>query len=176
MTFLANGARRTYPNGAAPANAPVLLLVGGSYMQGYGIPDEHVVGAVLAERFPELAVRNFGTGGYGTVQSGLRIQRELDRTPGAPPAAIVYGFIDHHLERNVATSTWIRSLVTQDGSVMVPPYLVADGEGGVGVEEARTLGLWPFETWSAAVSTLKEQMVPDWVSGSPMDQARRLTA
>ncbi|MBP5858132.1 hypothetical protein KAJ83_14020 [Marivibrio halodurans] len=175
MSFLENGARRTYTNGSEPENAPVLLLAGGSYMQGYGIKDENVVGAVLAERFPEFAVRNFGTGGYGTVQSGLRILREIDGTHDAPPVAIIYGFIGHHLARNVATSDWISSLVTSDGSVLIPPYLVEDGEGGVAVEEARTLGLWPLETWSAAISALKRRVAPHWVSGTPMGQARRLT-
>jgi hypothetical protein len=129
-TFLADGMRRSSPDQAAARDGrPVLLLIGGSFAQGFALTDREALGWQLQERLPQVEVRNWATGGFGTYQSLLRLDALLQSAP--PPAVVVYGFIDLHEERNVGTNEWIRTL-SRDwiGKELFLPYVSvgADGE------------------------------------------------
>ena len=57
-----------------------VLVVGCSFTQGFGVTDDETFSYLLNARYPRLMFHNFGTGGYGTYQSLLRIRRESHAT------------------------------------------------------------------------------------------------
>lgn len=126
MTFLEDG-RRASP--AARAGAETVLIVGGSYAQGYSVGDADTFFARLGRELPDHAFRSYGTGGFGTLQSLLLTERLLDATPpGQRPALVVYALIEGHAKRNVAAPSHILSLQVSERALLVPPHVrVRDG-------------------------------------------------
>lgn len=125
MTFLPDGRRLTVtPPGATRS----LVLVGDSFTQGWAVSDDETYAWRLQERFPEVAVLNYGVGGFGTYQSLLRLAQVLPAAPS--PAAVVYGFIEEHEARNVAGAQWLETIArfAYRGPAALPyATLAADG-------------------------------------------------
>ncbi len=129
-TFLGNGGRATstvekHPN-VEPNKLGALVITGGSYTQGWAISDHETYAWKLQNRYPHLEVINYGTGAYGTYQSLLLMERELPKLKS--PKLVLYGFIDHHEIRNVATARWLRKLSrwSRRGHVHVPYATVSE--------------------------------------------------
>ena len=140
MRFLADGRRRA---AASPHSGTPLLLVGGSFAQGWAISDEETLAWKLQLRFPELDVQNYGAGGYGTLQSLLLLEREL---PSRPPGTLVlYAFTGHHTTRNTAPWSWLRMLsrMSVRGHVDVP-YATLDGDGRLLRHPPERWVAWPL--------------------------------
>ena len=116
--FDARGRRRTRA-GEAPLGSE-MVVVGGSYTQGWAIRDEETFPWKLQERFPSLNVMNYGTAAYGSYQSLLVLENELPRMKS--PAIVLYGFIEHHVIRNSAGILWLKGLsrYSRRGIVSVP--------------------------------------------------------
>ena len=116
--FDARGRRRTRASEAASGSE--LVVVGGSYTQGWAISDEETFPWKLQERFPSLNVMNYGTAAYGSYQSLLVLENELPRLKS--PAIVLYGFIEHHVIRNSAGFLWLKGLsrYSRPGIVSVP--------------------------------------------------------
>lgn len=75
MSTDALGHRVVYPPGQSPApHAPVVLLVGDSFVQGIGVEDEQTLGFQLAEAMPGRQVIDLGVAGYGTDQELLSVE------------------------------------------------------------------------------------------------------
>ncbi len=129
LTFLPDGGRATRdaPAEDAPDGRPALVLLGGSFTQGWAVSDRETFAWKLQERHPELSVENLGTGGYGTFQSLLALERRLAR--GAAPAWVLYGFMNHHEYRNVANAYWLDLLArnASRGHVAVPYATLEEG-------------------------------------------------
>jgi len=73
-----------------------LITVGGSYSRGHGMRNEESFTEKLKSLL-DVRVANFALGSYGTTQSLQMLERNLD----LDPKVIVYGFIEHHLVRNL---------------------------------------------------------------------------
>lgn len=118
VTIWPDGSRAT---GISPLEAgQTLLLVGGSFTEGWAISDEETLAWKLQARMPQFRVRNYGTGGYGTYQSLLLLRRLLGQ--GIQPRIVLYGFCDIHDKRNIAETGWLRTLsrMASRGHVAVP--------------------------------------------------------
>lgn len=117
---------------ARPPGPARVALVGGSIMQGWGVSDESTLAWRLQERFPEDCLVNYGTGGYGTYQTLLRLERLLAE-PSAVPEAVVFGLGSFHEERNVADGSFLKLLAVYSlrGHVRVP-YVTLDERGAGG--------------------------------------------
>jgi hypothetical protein len=154
MHFETDHTRRV--TGQAKTAAPGLLFVGCSFTQGYGVEDQQTFASILDDELPSMKVINFGTGGYGTYQSLLRLRDEL-RTRN-DVGYIVYPFIDDHPARNVAAASWIQSLELMDGSNFVPPHVrLRDKElkeFAGGIEK-----VWTLEMHSALIHLLHKSML-----------------
>lgn len=74
-----------------------LVTVGGSFSRGGGMKNEETFTQLVAREFAMTAA-NFAMGGYGTVQSLLALERNLDLNP----RFIVYPLIEDHMRRNHA--------------------------------------------------------------------------
>jgi len=73
-----------------------LITVGGSYSRGHGMANQESFTEKLGTLL-NINVANFALGSYGTAQSLQMLKRNLD----LEPKFIVYGFIEHHLIRNL---------------------------------------------------------------------------
>jgi len=165
-TFLADGSRATAPV-PAPRSAAAVVLVGGSFTEGYGVADEDTFGWRLAERGP-LPVRNFGTGGHGTYQALLMLEEKLPQlaAAGAAPAVVVYGYMWHHQQRNVGFWRWRKQLVENSRASVAVPRLSLGPRGD--------LVRHPPEPWPAVGpsrhSAVLHTGVELWVRASTRDR------
>jgi lysophospholipase L1-like esterase len=154
MTILQDGARTTGPGPARPAAE--VIFVGCSFTQGWGLDDAETFAWVLQQRLPEVRVRNFGTGGYGTYQSILRVEQLL-QTPAEVPRLIVYGFGDFHEQRNVAAASWLKALAAGSGNEARVPYCSFDRDGVLHRRPPIGYRTWPFHHHLASVRLLEER-------------------
>lgn len=91
----ARSARVAGPNMPVPTHVDV-VSVGCSQTMGQGVASDDTFTGVLQREFG-LTGQNFGISGYGGVGSLLILRRALD----LKPRAIIYGFWEDHLNRNV---------------------------------------------------------------------------
>jgi hypothetical protein len=149
VTYLADGTRATGFRGGA--GAPEVWLVGDSFMQGWGLSDDETLAWRLQERYPGIRLVNFGTGGYGTWQSLLRLEGALQIRE--PPRLVIYGFIPAHEKRNVATADWLREQASAArGGMIAVPFASLDGDGFLVRHPPQAYPRWPLDERSALVA------------------------
>jgi len=151
MSFDADGERHD-PLNPKGSGLPRILVVGCSFTQGEGVVDDEPYPHVMNTALPGYQVLNFGTGGYGTYQSLLRMQAYF-AAPHAETPLVIYGFNGHHTIRNVATADWVTMLTTRDGRYLIPPSVRVSGDG-LSEYPAAPVELWPLETKSALVAVV----------------------
>lgn len=107
----ADGLRVTGPSTAVDDARPQLWILGCSFTHGWAVDDDQTYPWLVQAALPALRVRNFGVGGYGTLQSWLRFEAML--AAGEKPAAVVVAYASFHDGRNTWTREWSRSLGPQ---------------------------------------------------------------
>lgn len=152
MTFLPDGSRAT--GRPTPAEGPTVLIVGCSYAEGYGVGDDQTFASLLQERFPRLRIQDFGTPGYSTYQS-LMLLREVVEQHRIRPAAVIYGFLPMHAERNVLTYSMLDAFRGFGGQRFAPPHVEWAG-GGLDTFPPFSVRNWPLEEQSALVTLLHQ--------------------
>lgn len=154
MNFSADHTRKII--GPPKDGAPELLFVGCSFTQGYGLEDQDTFASQLDRKLPSMKVVNFGTGGYSTYQSLLRLRQELDTDKNI--RYVIYPFIEHHLERNVADASWVQALEFLDGSNFVAPHVRMHGDK---MEEfpGHVESNWILETHSALIHLAHKSVI-----------------
>ena len=155
FTVLPDGARTTGPGPTRPVAE--VVVVGCSFTQGWGLDDAETFAWLLQERLPEVRVRNFGTGGYGTYQSLLRVEKVLE-APAEAPRLIVYGLADFHEPRNVAARHWLRALAVGSGDDARVPYCSFDPDGTLRRRAPIGYRTWPLHDLLASVRLLQERL------------------
>jgi hypothetical protein len=162
MTFWDGGRRRSRADASAPPNLQgeaqnQAVLVGGSWLQGYGVRDEETFAWKAGEALPSWQFENFGTGGYGTLQAALSAEVAL-REGRIAPDLIIYAFATFHGMRNVQTFDWVDGLRDRSGQRLIPPRAAFRGGRIVRHPPGSSLANWPLEGVSAAVRTLHESV------------------
>ena len=153
MTFLADHSRRSWKAPTKINERSEVLVVGCSFTEGLGVADEDTFAYLLNARYPYLMFHNFGTGGYGTYQSLLRMKQNLSSADADNIALVIYGFIDVHMQRNVAVANWVRSLSSRRDHYIVPPHVRLD-KNGLKYYGPENISFWPLESQSALVTIL----------------------
>jgi hypothetical protein len=155
VTNLANGRRATEREGVNPRRK-VVALVGCSFTQGQGISDDETYAWWLQQKHPGVELRNYGTGGYGTYQSLLLLERLFRGPKSEHPSVVVYGFIGSHEERNVATADWMQNLYrySDRGHVDVP-FCTLEASGTLRRHEPERYQPLPLSGQLAAVARLE---------------------
>jgi hypothetical protein len=155
MTFWDFSRRASRPDPALPGDGRIpVMIIGGSNAQAYGVRDEESFAYRLAQRYPNLWIENFGTGGYGTVQAMLLAERAYEKFYGADkPRLILLAFDDSHALRNVADQSWIYAISDAEGRYVAPPHFRLQADKLV-FHPFRTIGYWPLEGQSAALTVL----------------------
>ena len=128
MTILYGGERLTKGE-VETMDEAVCLLVGGSYMLGYGVADNDTIASNLRRRYPAWHFVNVAVPGYGTYQSYLMLKRYVEEHPVNLPRRVVYGYMDHHGVRNIAPYDWIKGLSSYRGVHIAPPHLERAEDG-----------------------------------------------
>lgn len=143
VTFLPCGARATEEHKNMGDERPKFIIVGGSFTQGWGISDEETFPWKLQQQFPYLNVLNYGTGGYGTYQSLLLLERVLQASRKVK--AVLYCYTQWHEERNVATSDWLDTLsrFSKRKQVYIP-YATIDRDGALTRNPPESFPTWPL--------------------------------
>ncbi len=155
MTFWSFGRRATRPDATPPAGAQrKVMFIGGSNLQSYGVKDEESFPYLLGLRYPDMAFENFGSGGYSTVQAKLLAERALEKFYGADkPTLMLLAFDDAHILRNVSDQSWVYSISDAEGRYVAPPHYRLQ-DGNLTFHPFRTIGFWPLERQSAALTVL----------------------
>ena len=127
MTILSDGQRRTATNPLLYASLPKIVIVGGSFVQGWGISDADTFAWKLQARFGRYEIMNFGTAGYGTYQTLLLLEELLPKL--SEVRLVIYAYYDDHDVRNVGSSGWLAALsrYRRRGHVQVPFVRLEDG-------------------------------------------------
>lgn len=151
QTNLPDGSRYTGPSPDGATKA--LIFVGGSYTYGWGLSDEETLPWRIQAALPQLRVKNFGTGGYGSYQSLLGIEKIL-ATERLPPTIFVYGFNDFHYARDVAREDWLYAMnaYSASGEPVYMPYVSLDARGRLRRHPPEAYGGWPLRRFSALVA------------------------
>jgi hypothetical protein len=156
MNFWDFGRRAARPDPAIPPGDRIpVLVVGGSDAQSYGVVDEASFPYLLAERYPNLWIENFGTGGYGTVQAVMMAERAYTQFYGSDqkPQLILLTLADSHFARNVSDQSWITSITDAQGRYISPPHYRVSGEQFV-FYPFQAIGFLPLEKRSALVTMM----------------------
>lgn len=129
VSILKTGLRKTYENQSDIRDSrPKIIFVGCSFTMGWAISDFETFPWKIQKHFPSFEVLNYGVGGYGTYQSLLLLERVLPEMHD--PHIIVYGFIENHEDRNVATGVWMEWLSSfARRSHVYFPYVTSDKSG-----------------------------------------------
>ena len=153
FTIWQDGSRATGPQ--AIERTTRVVLVGDSFTQGYEVSDEETYAWKLQQRFPATRFVNYGTGGYSTYQSLLRMRLAL-KGPRDGSTLVLYGLTDYQELRNVGDLSWLigLSLASYRGHVYVP-YCLLGRAGRLVRHPPARYPAWPFRETSALVNTLE---------------------
>jgi hypothetical protein len=172
-TFLADGRRSTGPEG--PLGCPVVVLVGCSFTQGIGLSDHETYAWNLQLRNPEIAIRNYGTGGYGTYQSLLVLETLFASAQSPRPELVLYGFIEHHEIRNVAAPDWTRLLALSSSRGRVDlPYCSIDADGSLRRHDPEHYPVFSLMRYSSVANKVQQASMA-LVASARNAQRRRVT-
>ncbi len=169
LTFLDYGLRATGPRESDAQHE--FIVVGGSFTQGWAISDAETYPWKLQQYYPQMKVLNYGTGGYGTYQSLLVLERELPRMKS--PVLVVYGFFSHHEVRNVADDGWLRLLSSYShrGHVYLP-YTTVDNDGELVRHPPEGYLALPFREGLATIAYLEKLYM--WITAHRREAQKRI--
>ncbi len=150
------------------------IVLGCSYTQGWAVTNEETYPWMLHDTFPSLEFLNYGTAGFGTLQSLLSLERHYSRST-VPSEIIIYGFVDHHETRNVAPAFWLRRLVTvsRAGRLTVP-FATIGADGSLERHPPEGYPKWPFDRLLASVAFLEDRYA-DFRTARRAAQGRAVT-
>lgn len=132
-----------------PSHPRSLVLLGDSYVFGYGVSDDETVAAKLTAIIPGYTVVNRGVAGYGTANIVQQICAP-DRQADTRPSTFVYLLNSFHTGRNIGDVRHIRS--TTIGLRSIP---VIESTTGGGFEiRPRSLEPAPADKWNLRLFSL----------------------
>ena len=135
-----------------------IILIGGSFTQGAGVSDDETFAYQLQSLLPNHKILNFGQAGYGSIQSLLLLEQIIKQTNKTN--IVIYGFINHHLRRNVARGEWLEILQksTNSGFSRKPsiPYGVIDKQNNLKINPRTSYLTLPFRENSALITIVEK--------------------
>jgi hypothetical protein len=109
--------RRALPSPPNPQRE--VWFLGGSYTYGWGVDDDAVFAAQIADRLEDTRVVNYAVPAFGSLQCYLRLRDELT---SSTPDLVVLGHAPFHLMRNVRSRAWQKVLSPYNhlGKILLP--------------------------------------------------------
>jgi len=77
VTYSKDRSRMSTTREAPSEMQAALILLGDSFVDGFGVDDTETLAWLIQEQNPELQVKNFGVGGYGAVHALLKLRRVI---------------------------------------------------------------------------------------------------
>jgi hypothetical protein len=133
--------------------------VGDSWSQAYGVRDEDSFGWLLQAKFPSLRVENFGTGGYGVLQSWMMLKRYFEQKNNGRTKLVILAFTPYMNDRNMPSVERVSSLRTSGNNVFFPPFVERHTKGKYEVTAPYTSFPWPLEQHLAVLNLLHEAVL-----------------
>lgn len=122
--------RVSRPADRAPSSDRGLWIFGCSFVHGWGLDDRDTLPWKVQARLPDFDVRNFGVGGYGTLQSLLQFEEAA--AGGSTPDVAVLAYAGFHDERNTRLRRWRRATFAYDRfGTTAQPYARFDRDGAL---------------------------------------------
>jgi hypothetical protein len=169
LTILDDHTRRIdAPQPASPTGNDIALF-GCSITAGWGVRDDEHYGAILSKALPDRRVTDYAVEGYDTLQSMLRL-RELPDEKLKGVSTVIYGFITHHLERNVGSYAWNYHFIKELGTVVDLPHAELGPAGEIINVPLRTYNL--FSTGPISHSALSPFVAGAWARWHTMGRLR----
>jgi hypothetical protein len=132
-----------------------VVIVGCSYTQGWAVSDEETYAWRLQQRFPDVELFNYGTGGYGTLQCLLALERHYAEVGGAD--AVVFGFGSFQAARNQGEAAWLAALAQGAAREHVwLPWAELDPNGTLVRHGPARYPHWPLCEVSAVVARAQD--------------------
>jgi len=128
-----------------------IILVGDSWMFGQALSDSQTMGWKLQQLLPEMNVLNYGVKGYGAYQSLLMLERVLPETHNT--TFVIYGFLGHHIVRNIAPPHW-RAFLNVGQKVSVP-YVTLKEDQTIIRHKPEGFSPWPVGNYLATFRLLE---------------------
>lgn len=142
-------------------NLNKILIIGGSFTQGWGVNDDETFSYKLQKKLANYKIKNYGQGGYGGVQSLLLLDEVLKKNNNTK--LVIYGYIDHHEYRNVARGSWLRLLLrySSTGHKNSPkvPYAILSRNGSLVIKEPIGYLKLPLREKSALVTLTEKTLM-----------------
>jgi hypothetical protein len=158
-THLPGGLRQSHPQQNGILNEqPKIVMVGGSYTHGTAITDDETFPWKLQQTLPGMEVLNYSVGGYGTLQSLVKLQQVLPKI--RQRKLVIYGLIRHHSIRNVSTTGWITSLSKYSRNDLYIPYVKIDKNNQMQHQPLLHFSPFPLRQYSALIALLENT----WIS------------
>jgi hypothetical protein len=111
VTYWDNGHRASRPN--QDKAGKLILLVGCSFIEGYGLSDNDTIAWNLQSLRSDLKVENLGVNGYGTLHVYLTLKEHLRHTKESD-ITVVYGYANFHKYRNIKNPMIQKSLTNNE--------------------------------------------------------------
>ena len=136
---------------------PIALVLGCSYTAGYSVDDDYVYSSLLNQEAPAYQFINYGTSGYSDYQALIRLEDEIAKDHENKIKLIISGFIDDHLQRNVANGIYSQNMRTHLGGFVVAPH-VREQKGKLIELKSRIESDWWLESNSALLHLVHKNL------------------
>ena len=135
-----------------------IVFLGGSITQGWAVSDDENFPFIIQTKYPNYKVYNYGVGGYGGYQSLLRLEELFKDKENIK--FVIYGFINHHEERNIATGKWmyILNYFSKRGLVQVP-FASIDKNGQLVKHAPIEYMKLPLSDYSALTAKIEQKLM-----------------
>ena len=135
-----------------------VLFIGGSFTQGWAVDDQETFPWFFQKKLPNLKVKNYGVGGYGTYQSFLLLEEILKKKNNIK--IIIYSYIKAHPSRNIGDASWLSYLnkYSRRGHLSLP-YVELDKNGNLIEHEPVEYLKLPFREYSALITRLEKKIM-----------------
>ncbi len=136
-----------------------ILFIGGSLTQGWAVDDNEVFSSLLQKKIQKYNIKNYGVGGYGGVQSYLKLKSIFEKQNDIK--LTIYGFIPHHEVRNIASGSWMYLLNKgsrgTEGKVTLPYASIKDGK--LIIHEPKQYFKLPLGDKSALIAKIEKRFL-----------------
>lgn len=155
VTIMNDGSRKTGKTLNVNKN---IIVIGGSFSHGSGVSDEDTYAYKLGKIMTNFNIYNFGQPGYGTIQSLLLLKEEIQKIKKTE--FIIYGFIDHHIQRNIARSEWLNILLkaSSKNNKFKPsiPYGIIDKNQNLIIKPLLAHATFPLRKNSSLITVIEK--------------------
>lgn len=147
---------------AGSYDLPKILVLGDSVTFGQGVEDSEPYPAILQGQFPDYKVINGGVSAWGTTQSLMQLEQQLDEHDDI--RLVVYTIINDDFNRNYLRKSWLEHIQKSRG-LQVPYFDIVHGKLVLqGLADAQRDGLEDGEALRAKEIALTELMLARMVA------------